>query len=550
MSALSLARAGAVIAAGTLASRLLGLLRAIVLVYAISSVGFAAESFATAGRIPNTVYTLIATGALTAVIVPQITKAALSADGGQKYVNKLITLTLLGSGAILVLAALFTPALIRWLTVGWSDEQIQLAVVFAFWLLPQIVFYALFTVLGEVLNARSVFGPAAWSPVLNNVLNIIGLLAFVVIFGADPNGVRVGEVWTPAAIALLAGSATLGVALQALVLFGFWRRANLRFRLDFQFRGIGLGHTGRVASWTFLTVLATQLVGLVNTRVLNLAGTAEAGLAATELAGLIFVLPHAIITVSLVTARFTKMSESVHAGDSERLASHVRIVTRQTAFAMSFFTAAMLVLALPLIRIVQPGASYSILAIVAPVLVANLIGLLPFSLLFVFNRAFYAHSDTRTPFLIAVGQSILTIGVAWYVSTLPTNQIAVVLTLWVSILIAVQAVVTFALFRRGFKFAAGREMIVSFVQVIIAAMLSGAAGFGVLALLGGTNESSFAVSSFLGALVSSAVVAIVMGMLYAGVLLLVRNAEAQELLRRLSRRPQDPPAALRQENQK
>ena len=131
MARLSTGRAGAVIAAGTLVSRMLGLLRAMVLVYAISSIGFAAESFATAGRVPNTVYTLIATGALTAVIVPQITRAALAADGGARYINKLITLAIVGSAGIMAAAALVTPALIGWLTSGWPDDQVRLTTVFA-----------------------------------------------------------------------------------------------------------------------------------------------------------------------------------------------------------------------------------------------------------------------------------------------------------------------------------------------------------------------------------------------------------------------------------
>lgn len=543
MARLSTGRAGAVIAAGTLVSRMLGLLRAMVLVYAISSIGFAAESFATAGRVPNTVYTLIATGALTAVIVPQITRAALAADGGARYINKLITLAIVGSAGIMAAAALVTPALIGWLTSGWPDDQVRLTTVFAYWLLPQILFYSLYTVLGEVLNARSLFGPYAWSPVLNNLLNMAGLAAFVLLFGADPDGTRGISVWTQGAIVLVAGSATLGVAVQALVLFAFWRRAGLRFRLDFRFRGIGLGTMGRVASWTFLTVLLTQLVGLVNTRVLNLAAPSDAGLAATELAGLIFVLPHSIITISLVTARFTRMSESVHAGDEEAFSADLRASARQAAFAMFFFTAAMLVLAMPLIRIVQPGASYEVLATVAPVLVANLVALAPFSLLFVLNRGFFAHSDTRTPFFIALGQSALTLGVAWYCSTLPSADIAVVLTLAVSVLILLQAITTFLLLRGRIGPAVGRGVGTALLQFLVAGAAAGAAGYGVLLLLGGTGEGAFAVRGFFGAVLASAAVTVAMTVVYGLGLVALRNREALALIRRLRGRgsaPEDP----------
>lgn len=540
MARLSTGRAGAVIAAGTLVSRVLGLVRAMVLVYAISSIGFAAESFATAGRVPNMVYTLIATGAMTSVIVPQITRAALAADGGARFINRLITLAIVGSAGIMVIAALATPALIGWLTDGWPADQVLLTTVFAFWLMPQILFYSLYTVLGEVLNARSLFGPYAWSPVLNNVLNIAGLVLFIVLFGADPNGVRGGDIWGAEAVAFVAGSATLGVAVQALALFGFWRRAGLQFRLDFRFRGIGLGRTGKIATWTFLTVLVTQLVGLFNTRVMNLADPRDAGLAASELAGLIFVLPHSIITISLVTARFTRMSESVHAGDHPAFVRDFAASARQTGFAMVFFTAAMLVLAHPLIRIVQPAASPEVVATVAPILIANLVALIPFSLLFVSNRGFFAHSNTRTPFFIAAAQSALTLGVAFWCMTLPSERITVTLTLAISVLIAVQAVVTFLLLRSSVGPVGGYEILRALVQNLVAAVIAAAIGFGVFLLFGGNALGGFAMSHAVGAVITAAIVTALMAAVYWIILLFMRNLEAREIalfiLRRARRR--------------
>lgn len=528
-------RAGAMIAAGTLTSRVLGLVRAMVLVYAISSIGFAAESFATAGRVPNTIYTLVATGALTAVIVPQITRAALAADGGAKYINKLVTLAIVGSAAVMVLAALFTQPLIAWLTVGWPADQAQLTTVFAFWLLPQILFYSLYTVLGEVLNARSLFGPYAWSPVLNNVVSIAGLIAFVVLFGADPDGTRGDELWSTGAIALLAGTATLGVAVQALVLFAFWKRAGLTYRFDARFRGIGLGTMGRVALWTFFTVLLMQAVGLFNTRVLNLAGNSDAGLAATELAGLIFVLPHSIITISLVTARFTRMSHSVHAGDTRTFSADLSASARQAVLAMAFFTAAMAVLAFPLIRLIQPQASFFVVSTVAPVLLANLVALVPFSLLFVANRGFFAHSDTRTPFFIAVGQSVLTVAAALYCATLPSSEIAVALTLAISLLIVAQAIVTCVLLRTQLRVTFESGLLRSFAESLGSAALAGVAGYGVLLLFGGISAESFAVANFGTAFITSAVVTIAMGLVYVLLLRLLRNAEIMSGITRVRR---------------
>lgn len=535
MAAANIGRSSAIIAAGTLTSRVLGLARSMALVYAIGAVGLAANAFATASQIPNTIYTLIATGALTAVLVPQITKAALAADGGQRYINKLVTLTIAGSCAIMVVAAALTPAFIGWLGASWEPAQVRLATVFAYWLLPQILFYSLYTVLGEVLNARSLFGPYAWSPVLNNVLNIAGLVVFVLLFGADPDGERGAGIWTPAGEALFAGSATAGVAVQALVLFAFWRRARLSFRLDFGFRGVGLGTMGRVAMWTFFSVLLTQIAGLYNTRVMNLAAQDEAGVAAWQLASLIFVLPHSIITISLVTARFTRMSENVHAGDYRAFTADITASARMAGFAMMFFTAAMVVLAVPLIRLIQPGASHAVVGTVSVVLLANLVGLVPFSLLFVFNRGFFALSDTRTPFFIQAAQCAVTVVTAMLCTLLPTDRITATITLVVSISWLAQMITTFLLLRRRVGLLGGRGVLVGVTQNLLGGLVAAAAGVLVLRLLGGTEPGALPVSSFGGSVLSCAVVTLVMAAVYGGALLLLRNREAVALSGRIAR---------------
>ena len=127
---------------------------------------------------------------------------------------------------------------------GFTPEAIALATAFAYWCLPQIFFYALYSLLGEVLNARNVFGPFTWAPVLNNVVAIAGLVVFMVLFGDDPNNRTLAALGHRPDRAARR-QATLGVAAQALVLFLFWRRAGLRYRPDFRWRGVGLGATGQ-----------------------------------------------------------------------------------------------------------------------------------------------------------------------------------------------------------------------------------------------------------------------------------------------------------------
>lgn len=532
MSERSVGRAGVIVAAGTLISRILGLGRAILLAYAIGATGLAANAFATSIRIPQTVNSLIVAGALTAVLVPQITKAALATDGGQRYINKLVTLTIVATAAVIPAMAIVTPGLIDLLGGGWNDPaQHRLATAFAFWLLPQILFYSLYTVVGEVLNARSLFGPYAWAPVMNNVVSIAGLVAFIVLHGPDSDGVRGLDMWTAGPIALLAGSSTLGVAVQGLMLFLFWKRAGLRFTFDIRFRGIGLGTMGKVAFWTFLTMLVTQLLGLIIAAVLNLANRPdEVGLAAYELVSLVFVLPHSIITVSLVMVNFTRMSESVHAGDLDQMKTYLSGAARLTIVTMTFFTFAMAIVSVQITRVIFRVTSFDLVLTIASVIVLYVLCLVPYSLIFVLNRGFFVLSDTRTPFVIALVHSVFSaVSLVLCGAFVPSPRIAQAVTLVMSVLIGFQAIATLLVLRSRIGSFGGRELLRTQLQSLAAGIASAAVGVAILLLLGGITEGAFPVATVGGAVVSAGAVTVAAAATYVGTLLLVNNEDIRSL---------------------
>ncbi len=198
---MNLARASSLIAAGTLVSRMTGLVRTIVLVAAISSVGASADAFYVANQLPNTVLTLISTGLLTGVIVPRVVAVSAQADGGRIFLPKLIT----AGAAILLLttavALALAPALVAVMASGYDGATRDLTVAFAYWCLPQIFFYGMFALIGESLNARRMFTPYAWAPVVNNIVSIAGFGLFIALFGFHRTDVGW---WTPSSIALVA----------------------------------------------------------------------------------------------------------------------------------------------------------------------------------------------------------------------------------------------------------------------------------------------------------------------------------------------------------
>lgn len=536
-----LGRASMLLASGTVVSRVLGFISAIILARTLGTVGAGADTFALANQLPNNIYAIVAGGVLSAVLVPHIVKAGLDKDGGQSFINKIVTLGFLIFLAVAVLATLLAPALVALYAQsggdggrGFSPEEIALAVAFAYWCLPQILFYALYSLLSEVLNARKVFGPFTWAPALNNVVAMTGLVAFGLLFpGADTANAMV---WTPSMVAVLAGSATAGVAAQAFILFLFWRRAGLSFRADFRWRGVGLGNTGRAVSWMFGMILVAQIAGVVQANVASLAAGGDApSLAILRFSWLIFMLPHSVVAVSLATAYFTRMS--THARDGNRAAvrgDFLESVSR-IGFFMVLASVGLIVVSLPFAR--QFGGEPESIRAMAIVIASYALGLLAFSVLFVVQRVFYALEDTRTPFFLQVLQATLFISLALGVSTLPVTQIAVGLALSASIAGTVQTLVAIVVLRRKLGGLSLRPLVFSLSQFLLAALPSSGAGVALLTAFGGADGAGYLAESALWSALVMAVITLTMVVVYGGTLLLLGNSDARAvagpLLRRL-----------------
>ncbi|WP_242609684.1 murein biosynthesis integral membrane protein MurJ [Agromyces ramosus] len=532
-------RASAFLASGTIVSRMLGFVKAIIVAATIGVVGSAgADAFAVANGLPNTVYVIVAGGVLSAVLVPQIVRAGAHADGGSAYINKLLTVALVILAVATVAATALAPLLTLLYGATLPRETLELAIAFAWWCLPQIFFYGLYTLLGEVLNARRSFGPFTWVPVLNNVVAIAGLLVFASLFGVDPDGARPADAWTPAMIAVLAGSATAGIAAQALILFWFWRRIGLRYRPDFAWRGVGLGTAGRMAGWTFGMLLLTTFAGIVQTQVLGTASGQNASVAAVDYAWLIFMLPHSVITVSIATAYFTRMSEHAAGDDLGRVRDDVSSAIRGITLIINLAAAVLLVIAYPFAAVFET-ASYADTAALGNVVIAFTLGLVPFSVLFVVQRTFYALGDTRTPFRFTLFQVVVFTAGAFACLALPKDLLAAGIALVTTIACIAQLTVAAWLLRRRLGTLDGGRIARGFGRSFAALVLPLAAGIGLLVLLGGTVEGGFAVSGILGAVVTMAVIGVAMSVLYFAGLWLLRSPElrgfAEPVLRRFGR---------------
>lgn len=521
----SLGRASAIIGAGTLVSRLTGLLRTVVLVMVLGSVGSrAADAFTTANMLPTNIYELIAAGVITGIIVPQIVTAAGHTDGGAKFVSKLLTLgtTILVAATAVVLA--IAPLLI-WLYVpDYTPEQRALTLALAYWCLPQLLFYGLYALLGEVLNARKVFGPYSWAPTVNNIVSIAGFGVFLAVFGGPTPEV---DDWTTPMITMLGATATIGIALQAGVLLFFWRRTGLKVRPDFHWRGMGLRHIGTLAWWTLLTVIVGQLAGLVQSRVVSGASGDGAAITVIVYAWLIFMLPHSIVAMSISTTYFTRLSEQVAAGQGDQVGPNLDESIRALSVFAFGSMAALSAASVPISRIFTDDGDQA--AMMAWVLCAYLVALVPFGILVIVRRAFFAFQDTRTPFWFSLVQCVLAAGGAGLAALgvaqgwLPLVFLAAGVALTQSLSTFVQLPVAIALLRRhtgALPWAATWRALSRFALASVPAFAGGWATF---LLLGGV--SGWTTSDRLLGIVGGAIVGGVSLLIYVAVLALLRTPE-------------------------
>jgi putative peptidoglycan lipid II flippase len=409
----------AVMAAGTVVSRVTGVFRDIA---ATAALGFflVSDAFSLGNSLPTVIYILVIGGALNAVFVPQLVRRMKEdADDGRAYADRLITLV----GSILlvfsILAVLCAPLIVDLYTPdNYPANEYDLAVAFARLCLPQVLFYGIYTMLSQVLNARGRFGAPMFAPIANNIVAISTFLLFIAVAGTSAAS---DGVLTTQQVLILGIGTTLGVIVQALILIPVLIRSGYRWKPRFDWKGSGLGKTGTLALWTIGLVFVNQAAYVVITRLAAkanvdaaAAGLVAAGLTTYQKAHLVFMLPHSVITVSIVTAMLPALSRVAHDGNLRRVGNDVGATMRLVA-ALIVPIAAILMCVGTGVAILLFGygaATPEQAGIMGAIVSVFMIGLLPFTLFYVMLRGYYALEDTKTPFWITVGFNVVLLAIA------------------------------------------------------------------------------------------------------------------------------------------
>jgi putative peptidoglycan lipid II flippase len=399
----SLAKSSGRIAIASLVSRITGFAWKLMLAGVVASTQVN-DAFNVANTLPNIVFELLLGGVLSSVVVPLLVRSHDDADGGEAYAQRLITmaLVLLAAGTVAAVAAapLFTALLI---SGGATQGTHTLATALAYLLLPQILFYGLFALFSAILNAKNIFGPPAWAPVLNNLVVLVTLVAYVLLPGRitlDP--VRMSD----AHVLVLGGGVTLGIVAQAVTLIPSLLRSGFRFQwrwgLDPRMKEFG-----GLAAWILGYVAISQIGLTVNTRVVT--GGVSGSVTAYTNAWLIFQLPYGVIGVSLLTALMPRMSRAAADGDTRKLIGDLSYASRISVVLLLPISALLAVAGSPvgIALFSRLGAESG--ERIGETLAISAFGLLPYAMVLLQLRVFYAMKDARTPTLIILVMTVVKI---------------------------------------------------------------------------------------------------------------------------------------------
>lgn len=400
-----LARPAAIVAVGTIAARVTGLGRLLTLTYALGVTETRlADTFNIANSLPNILYELILGGVLASVFIPLVVDA-LRDERGRERVGALVGTAVAVLFAFSALAALASPFIVRLFTFragAASGSQGALATFLFRFFAFQILFYGLSAIAGGLLNVRGRFAAAAFAPVANNLV----AMAVFILYARAVRDIDVA-VSVRGQLLLGAGTTAAVAAMAAVQLLPAWR-ATGGLRLRVSFREPLVRRLAGLSAWTVVYVIVTQIAALV---ILILANGTQGGPSAFVVANTFFQLPCGVVAVSIMTALAPALAIRAREGDFEGFRGRVEQGIGAMVGLLLPASVLYIVIARPAMRMLLRYGQTSTLSAdyVARILQIFTVTLVGYSLWLFFLRAFYAQQDARTPVLINLGRSALTI---------------------------------------------------------------------------------------------------------------------------------------------
>jgi putative peptidoglycan lipid II flippase len=394
-------RAAGVVGAATMASRVFGFLRDMV-VASLFGASIATDAFFVAFRIPNLLRRLLGEGSLTVSFVPVFTEYLKNKSHRDALDLASIAFTILSMVLVVVsvLGVLLSPLVVTVMAPGFRDmpEQYRLAVFLTRLMFPYIFFISLVALCMGILNSLRHFAVPALSPV---VLNIAMILCAVLLHErfAEP-------------IVALAVGVLIGGLLQLVMQWPILVRMGVRLRFNFAFRHPGIRAMGVLLLPTLLGSAVYQINIFLGTILASL--LPKGSVSYLYYADRIVELPLGVFAIAVGTASLPSFSTQVANGDTSGLKRTIAFSLRLILFVTIPATVALLTLRVPILSVLfERGAfSASSTLLTAQALLCYTLGLWAFSVIRVIDAAFFAIQDRRSPLKAAVVALVANFGLS------------------------------------------------------------------------------------------------------------------------------------------
>lgn len=420
-------RAGGSMAIATLISRITGFLRTVLIGSALGPA--VASAFNTAKTLPNLITELVLGAVLTALVVPVLVRAEKEdPDRGEAFIRRLITLTFTLTLGVTLLSVLATPLLIRVNLDPQGFVNVQMATAFGYLVLPQIFFYAMFAVFTAVLNTKAVFKPGAWAPVVNNIVALSVLSIYLWLPQESKLQPTDNVTITNPHVLLLGVGTTLGVIAQAAIMVPYLRKAGINLRplwgIDSRLKSFG-----GMAIAIIVYVAISQLGYNLNNRIASQSSAAAPTVYMQ--AWQLLQVPYGVIGVTLLTAVMPRLSRNAADGDDKAVVRDLTVASKLTMLALIpvivFMTAFGTLIASALFA--YKNFDLETAHVLGWTISFSAFTLIPYALVLLHLRVFYAREEVWTPTFIIAGITTTKLALAYIAPLIATEPRLVVVLL-------------------------------------------------------------------------------------------------------------------------
>jgi putative peptidoglycan lipid II flippase len=461
-----IARASVIVMATFLVSRLLGLLRDVVIGAQFGTSGNY-DAYVAAFRIPDIIYTLIAGGILVSAFVPTFTDYLAKEDrsGAWRLASAVINLVIIVLIVAAVIAALLAEPIVRYLLApGFNPEMQALTVnLMRLLLIPPIIFAVSGVVMG-ILYAHQSFWLPGLAPSMYNLGIIFGAIALVPFL--DVYGLAIGAI--------------IGALLHLLIQVPGLRRVGMQYSTRLAVRDPGVQEVIRLMLPRMFGVAVVQLNFLVETSLASLIKI-EGAVSALNYAWRVMLVPQAVVAQSVATAAFPTFADQYARGQLQQLRSSLAATIRSILFIAIPASIGLLVLCEPIIQLVFERGKFTeeSTALVAAALGAYALGLIGHSGVEILVRAFYALHDTKTPVLLG----LLSLAINLIISLSLINVLRITgLALANTIAALIEMALLIVMIRKRLGGLDDRRLALSTIKTTLAAITMGLAVWGFLGI--------------------------------------------------------------------